>query len=256
MFGSLVTNPPAAPLIGAWINLAEPFIAEMAGRAGYDFVVLDAQHGLISDHVLFGMIQAIEASGAMTVVRAADADPGRLGRLLDFGVDAVIVPMIESLAHARAVAAAGQYPPHGVRSYGPTRVSLRRDNYFRTAGQHVRILTMVELASVVPDIEAIAALPGVAGLFVGPSDLSIGLGLQPARDQPDASFVHALDRVVRACTAHGKIAGIQGDLTVSGKRFQQGFNFVTVAMDSSDLKSSFRESLKLARSQAQSAPGR
>ena len=244
------------PLIGAWINLAEPFIAEMAGRAGYDFVVLDAQHGLISEHALLGMIQAIEASGAMTVVRAADADPGRLGRLLDFGVDAVIVPMIKSLAHAKAVARAGQYPPHGIRSYGPTRASLRRDNYFRTAQEHVRILTMIELSSVVPDIEAIAALPGVAGLFVGPSDLSIGLGLPPARDQADPVFIDALDRVVGACARHGKFAGIQGDLGVSAKRFQQGFNFVTVAMDSSDLKASFRESLRMARSQADSAHGR
>lgn len=246
-------NHDSPPLIGAWVNLAEPFIAEMAGRAGYDFVVLDAQHGLISEHDLLRMIQAIESSGALSVVRAADADPGRLGRLLDFGVDAVIVPMIESLAHAKAVAAAGQYPPHGVRSYGPTRVSLRRDDYFRKAGDHVRILPMIELASVVPDIEAIAALPGVAGLFVGPSDLSIGLGLQPARDQPNPEFVSALDRVLKACKAQGKLAGIQGDLSVSDKRFRQGFNFVTVAMDSSDLWASFRDTLKKGRGQAEAA---
>lgn len=241
------------PLIGAWINLAEPFIPEMAGRAGYDFAVLDAQHGLISKHALLGMIQVIEASGSMTVGRAADPDTGRLGRLLDFGVDSVIVPMIESLAHAKAVAAAGQYPPHGIRRYGPTRVSFRRDNCFHTAQEQVRIFTMIELASVVPEIEAIAALPGVAGLFVGPSDLSIGLGLQPARDQPDPAFTDALDRVVRACAQHGKFAGIQGDLGISAERFQRGFNFVTVAMDSSDLKASFRESLRMAWSQADSA---
>jgi 4-hydroxy-2-oxoheptanedioate aldolase len=237
-----------------WVNFAEPFVVEMAGRAGYDFVVLDAQHGLISEHDLLRMIQATEASGARCVVRAADADLGRIGRLLDFGVDAVIVPMIESLAHAKAVAEAGQYPPRGVRSYGPTRVSLRGDDYFRKAGDHVCILPMIELASALPDIEEIAALPDVAGLFVGPSDLSIGLGLYPQRDQADPRFVAAIDRVLKACRAHGKLAGIQGDLSVSEKRFRQGFNFVTVAMDSSDLKTSFRNTLARARQEAEAAP--
>jgi 4-hydroxy-2-oxoheptanedioate aldolase len=151
------------------------------------------------------------------------------------------------------VAAAGQYPPAGVRSYGPTRVSLRRDDYFRKAPEHVRILPMIELASAVPDVEAIAALPGVAGLFVGPADLSISLGLPPARDQSNREFVSALDRVVGACKSHGKLAGIQGDLTVAARRLGQGFNFVTVAMDSSDLNASFRETLRTARGHVSAA---
>ncbi len=233
--------------IGAWITLGDPHISELASRTGFDFVVVDAQHGLNSDDQCLAHLRAIGLGSAVAVVRCANADPAHIGRMLDYGAEGLIVPMIESAAEVRALVAAARYAPDGKRSYGPTRVSLQYQDYYKEGARAAELYPMIETRGALEAVEEIAAVEGVAGLFVGPADLSLSLGLAPGRDNPDAGFVAAINRILSACLAHGKIAGIQADRSVAEKRISQGFRFLTVCLDSSDLKSAFAESLRHAR---------
>jgi 4-hydroxy-2-oxoheptanedioate aldolase len=233
--------------LGAWLNIASPHVAEIASRAGYEFIVIDLQHGMIAEAESRAMLQAIDAGGAKPVFRTPWKDVARLGKLLDMGADGLIVPMIDSVADTRAVVDACRYPPAGRRSYGPTRASMRRPDYFKTANATVAVFPMIETLGALEDAEKIAALDGVDGLFIGPADLSLSLGLPAARDNPDKAFVEAIDRVLAACKAHGKIAGIQADVGLGKRRIAQGFSFLTVAMDSSDLSAAFKSALAATR---------
>lgn len=230
-------------LLGAWCNLPSPAVAEVAGRGGFDFVVVDFQHGLIGDGLAADMFRAIEATGAAPVARAGWKDPARLGRLLDQGAAAVIVPMIDSARDAAEVVRACLYPPAGMRSFGPIRAARGRNggDYLAAARDETCVLPMIETAGALEEAQEIASIPGIAGLFVGPADLSLAIGLPPARDHGDAVFRTALDSVVRACRRHGVAAGIQAQRDLAARRFEEGFSFVTAAMDSADLAASFDE---------------
>jgi 4-hydroxy-2-oxoheptanedioate aldolase len=230
-------------LLGAWCNLPSPAIAEIAGRSGFDFVVVDFQHGLIDEGLAADMFRAIEATGAAPVARAGWKDPARLGRLLDQGAAAVIVPMIDSARDAADVIRACMFPPAGARSFGPIRAARGRSGpeYLAAAGEETCVLPMIETVGALAEAREIASIPGVAGLFVGPADLSLGIGLPPARDHRDAIFRTALDSVVTACRQNGVAAGIQAQRDLAAHRFEEGFSFVTAAMDSADLAASFDE---------------
>jgi 4-hydroxy-2-oxoheptanedioate aldolase len=241
-------KPDVGPRIGAWLNLPSAAVAETASRIGFDFVVIDMQHGLIDEATALAMLRAIDIGGAQPVVRTAHADPAHLGRMLDFGAEILIVPMIEAAADVATVIEACRYAPAGRRSYGPTRASLRHDNYFDRNEKLSAIYPMIETTGALADVERICAMDGVGGVFVGPADLSLSMGLRPARDQDDAVFVSALDRIVKAARDAGKVAGIQGERKLTKKRLAQGFGFLTVAMDSQDLRTAFQQSLDEARS--------
>lgn len=242
--------PPLGPrlrsgrkLLGAWCNLPSPAIAEIAGRGGFDFVVVDFQHGLIGEDLAADMFRAIEATGAAPVARAGWKDPARLGRLLDQGAAAVIVPMIDGARDAAEVVRACLFPPAGTRSFGPIRAARGRSGvaYLAAASEETCVLPMIETAGALDEAQEIASIPGIAGLFVGPADLSLAIGLPPARDQCDAIFRTALDSIVKACRRNGVAAGIQAQPDLAARRFEEGFSLVTAAMDSADLAASFDE---------------
>lgn len=236
-------------LIGVWCNLPSPAVAEIAAGAGFDFVVIDFQHGLIDESLAADMFRAVEAAGAAPVARAGWKDPARLGKLLDYGAAAVIVPMIDSARDAAEVMRACLYPPQGRRSFGPIRAikGRSRDHYMAQANRETCILPMIETMDAFNEIEKIAEIPGIAGLFIGPADLSLALGLAPARDHPDTVFQDALKTVRAACRKAGIAAGIQADRALAPHRLNEGFSFVTAAMDSADLAESFHETLHTVR---------
>lgn len=233
--------------IGVWLNIASPHVAEIASRAGYDFACIDAQHGMIGEADAFAMIQAIEAGDARPVVRAPWRDPASLGKYLDMGADAVIIPMIDRLEQAQRAVEACRYPPLGRRSYGPSGAAMRRADYFVNANEMIGVHVMIETTGALEACDEIASLPGLSGLFVGPADLSISLGLAPAKDNADPAFENAISTILKACRKHGKIAGIQADQSLVSKRIAQGFTFVTAAMDNVDLEVTFKNTIKKAR---------
>lgn len=197
-------------LAGSFINLGSALTAEIAARAGFDWLMLDYEHGPGSEETLLHQLQAVSASGAATIVRIADNEAPRFKRALDLGSDGVMVPYISSEAEARAAVAAVRYPPHGIRGVSKFNRAAGFGQGFEDYYQHAheRLVTMaqIETPESLERLDAIAGVDGVDVLFVGPLDLTTNLGIQGQFDHP--LFVDARQKVVAAAKRAGKAAGI------------------------------------------------
>jgi 4-hydroxy-2-oxoheptanedioate aldolase len=236
---------------GGWLSTSDPLIAEYVAAAGFDEVCADQQHGSVDLHTLPAVFAAIEARGSLPTTRVASNDPAAIGKSLDMGALAVIVPMVNSADEAAAIVSACRYPPHGTRSIGPTRaiysIGLSIDDLARVA-----CLAMIETADGLARVEEIARTPGLDGLYVGPGDLAIALGLPvvPADRSAAERAAHeaAIERVRAAAAAAGIIAGMYvGTGAESRRRAAQGFQMVTVAWDAGLLEDGGRTELAVAR---------
>jgi 4-hydroxy-2-oxoheptanedioate aldolase len=227
------------PVIGYWIQLDSPSSTERVARLGYDYVGLDAQHGLFGYSGMLAALTAVDAAGrAVGLVRVAANDATMIGRALDAGAAGVIVPLINTAEDAAAAVAAAHYPPSGIRSYGPIRSMMRIGPAPADAESSVVVLAMIETAEGLANAEAIATTPGLDGIYIGPSDLHIAVGgAGPADPGVAAEFEAALTRIRRACAANGLAAGLHtrtGD--EAAKRLSEGFTFLTVASDVTHLE--------------------
>jgi 4-hydroxy-2-oxoheptanedioate aldolase len=194
------------------VRPASPIVAETIARAGFPAVALDAQHGLWDFAGLQSAIAAIRHGGAAPLVRTALGDFSGVSRVLDVAAEGVIAPLINTEADARALAAVAKYPPLGERSYGPMRAMALTGiadpkDYFFAANEETVAFAMIETRTGLDNAEAIAATPGIDGLFVGPVDLSIGISSGKSIDARSAEVERAIDRVIAAATKAGKIAG-------------------------------------------------
>ena len=237
-------------VVGYWVVLDSPASTERVARLGYDYVSLDAQHGLFGYAGMLAGLTAIDAAGrAVGIVRVAANDAATIGRALDAGAAGVIVPLINSAEEAAKAVAASRYPPAGIRSYGPTRSMLRIGPTPAEANDAVIVLAMIETSEGLADVEAIAATPGLDGLYIGPSDLTLGVGGASPNDPSVADrFEAALVRVRRACEDNGLAAGVH---TRSGeeaaRRISKGFTLVTVSGDITHLEAVAQAHLLAAR---------
>lgn len=220
--------------IGYWVLIDEPVATERLGRLGYDYVALDAQHGLFGYQGMRNGILAIDAGAtSAAVVRVEANDPTAIGRALDAGASAVIVPLIDTADDAAAAVAAVRYPPHGRRSYGPMRSMLRVGPDPAVANETNLVIAMIETPDGLRNVEQICATPGLDGVYVGPSDLRLAVGGRTPNDPDvDEEFERAVAAVVRAASDAGVAAGIH---TPSGekaaRRLAEGYTFATVASD-------------------------
>jgi 4-hydroxy-2-oxoheptanedioate aldolase len=239
--------------VGYWAVLDAPVATERIGRLGYDYVALDAQHGLLGYSGLLAGLTAIDASGgAVGLVRVEANDATAIGKALDAGAAGVIVPLVDTAADAAAAVVASRYPPLGRRSYGPMRSGLRIGPEPAVANESVVVLAMIETPEGLANVEEIAATPGLDGLYVGPSDLTLAVGgATPADPSVADVFAKALTRVRSACEAAGIAAGIHtASGTIAAERLAEGFTFVTVASDLTHLEQVARQHLAIARGQA------
>jgi 4-hydroxy-2-oxoheptanedioate aldolase len=238
----------SGPVLGAWMFLREPMTAEAAARAGYDYVVVDMQHGIASESEMLAMIQATEAAGAIPVVRVAHNDPTSIGRALDAGALAVIVPMVNDPESAAAAVAACRYAPEGSRSYGPVAaISRYSDDYARVANRTVACIIMIETKEAVERIDSILAVPGIDGVYVGPVDLSLTLGLPPGTDHEHEGFASAIRSIVEACERHGIVPGIHAEAALAAKWRAAGFRLITVGYDQFAVLAGLRSDLAQAQ---------
>jgi 4-hydroxy-2-oxoheptanedioate aldolase len=218
--------------LGGWCAVPSALCAEALARSGFGWVCVDMQHGVADYAAACEMIRAIEAGGALPVVRVPWNEPAMMGRVLDAGALAIIAPMIQTVDDARRAVEACLYPPLGRRSFGPLRVSMRDGpGYFAGANDRVAVLPMIETAEALEAVEEIMAVPGVAGAFVGPADLSLALSLAPKDNDGVAVFDQALARVVAACRQAGKFAAIYSNAKTAPLRISQGFQMVSVSND-------------------------
>lgn len=218
---------------GSWVTIASPVAVELMGKAGYDWVILDTQHGAITFDDLLGAIQALDLGGTRALVRVGWNDPMQIMRALDLGALGVIVPMVSTVEQAQAAAAATRYPPHGIRSFGPVRTYY---GPVSDGAPEPLCFVMIETAEALDNLDTIAATPGVDGLFVGPVDLALSLGMGPAIVMPDALLAQ-IDRVVAAAKENGIIPGCAALGAPNAKALmERGMQFLTLGNDAGLLR--------------------
>jgi 2-keto-3-deoxy-L-rhamnonate aldolase RhmA len=197
-------------LAGTFLNLGSSLTAEIAGNAGFDWVLVDLEHGAGDRSELLLQLQAIESTPAVPIVRIAWNDPVIFKRVLDLGASGIMVPYVQSAEEARKAVAAMRYPPAGIRgvavmnracSFGPG-----FDDYFKSAGSKLLTMLQIESPAAIEHVDEIAAVDGADVLFVGLMDLSVGLGIAQQWEHP--TLRGALDKVVNACQKSGKAAGM------------------------------------------------
>jgi len=187
------TLAAGSPALGAWISMGDSQSIDAMGRAGYDFLILDIQHGAITWDRLLPAIQIL-GKDTVPLIRVSWRDPAQIMRAVDLGAAGVIVPMVSKADDARQAVEAIRYPPQGIRSYGPVR------NYYASQSGAAEPLcfVMIETAEAMRNLDAIAAVPGIDGLFVGPIDLALSLGSGISMKMPQA-VLDAISQVVAAC---------------------------------------------------------
>jgi 4-hydroxy-2-oxoheptanedioate aldolase len=220
------------PVFGYSAKLGSPVVAEFLSRCGVDFVLIDGQHGSWGADSLIQGLQAVCAGPAMPFARVAYNSFTLIGQLLDAGVLGIIIPMVDTVEQAKAVAAACRYPPFGERSYGWGRALTYGDDYTDWINDQLFVAVQIESAQAVENAEAIMAVPGIDGCMVGPQDLALSLGFHPREIPKRDEHARALERIVRACYGTGKIPGIDtGAPDLAAKRVQQGFRFIPMGSD-------------------------
>lgn len=236
-------------ILGYWSVLDCPVAHEWVSHVGWDYLALDLQHGLIGYSGMVAGLTAIDAGrGPVGLVRVEANDPTPIGRALDAGAVGVIVPLINSAAEAATAVASATYPPNGIRSYGPMRAQLRIGPLPAEADRDTVVLAMIETPQGLANVAEICAVPGLDGVYVGPSDLRLAVGGAHSQDPAvDEEFESALLRVRSAAAKAGIAAGIHtSDGASAARRLSEGFTFASVASDLTHLRIASAAHLKAA----------
>ncbi len=237
-------------LFGLFLDLGSPLSAEICSRAGYDWLVVDLEHGAGTEADLVGLLQSVEVGGSTAVVRPQSGERLRIGRALDMGAAGIVIPRLESAAEVREAVSFLRYPPAGGRGVAlRTRgAGMGTIGHGEVARVDERIVGIVQIESVgaLREADAIAAIDGVDVLFVGPADLTHSLGVPGRFD--DETYRAALKTVVDACAAHGKAAGILVyDLAVVTGLLELGYRFVGIGADGALVAGGARAALAAVR---------
>jgi len=238
-------------LAGSWLNLGSPITAEMAGMCGFDWVVMDHEHGPGSEMTLMSQLQAVATTRTVGLVRIAANDPTRVKRVLDAGACGVMVPYVSTVAEAEAAVAAMRYPPRGIRGVAKltrsTGFGMTFDEYFAHSHEWLVTIPQIETAEAVANSAAIAAIDGVDVLFVGPMDLTTSLGIPGAYEDPRA--LDAFRHVAGSAKQAGKAAGIllQQPAHVTMCR-DLGYTFIALGSDGGAASAGLQLALKELRS--------
>lgn len=224
------------PALNGWLSIANSFSAEIVAAQGYDSVCIDLQHGIIDYQAAVGMLQAMRASGVVPLARVPWLDPAAIMKVLDAGAYGVVCPMINTAADAAALVSYVRYPPHGTRSFGPSRASLSTgDNYGAEADAMILAFAMIETAEAFANLRDIVRTPGLDGVYIGPADLTLGLTGKAHRigfDREEPEMIEAIQRIL----AEAKQAGIRaalhcGSPAYAARAIGWGFDLVTLPND-------------------------
>ncbi|MFH8250608.1 HpcH/HpaI aldolase/citrate lyase family protein [Microbacterium sp. B2969] len=222
------------PLAGIWVCSGSALVAEICAGAGLDWVLIDMEHAPNSLESVVAQLHAVSAYPVTPVVRVPIGDVVTIKQVLDLGAQNLLVPMVSSAADAEAAVAAVRYPPRGTRGVGSALARSARwnrvDGYLAGADEHVSLFVQIETTAGVDEAAAIAAVDGVDGVFVGPSDLAASMGVLGEQTHPDvvAAVKHTFDAVRKA----GKPVGVNAfDPAVADRYLEAGASFVLVGAD-------------------------
>jgi 2-dehydro-3-deoxyglucarate aldolase/4-hydroxy-2-oxoheptanedioate aldolase len=224
------------PTAGSWLSLCSGISAEIMSRAGFDWLLIDMEHGHGDYQTLLAQLQAIEGSPVIPIVRVQWNDPAIIKRVLDIGAYGVMIPWIAGRAEAEAAVRATKYPPAGMRgiagSHRAGGYGRHAAEYWKRANEEILVVIQVETATAVQDIESIARVPGVDVLFVGPADLSTALGHMG--DPGHAEVQAAIEKIETAAKAHGVALGnITRSWDQARELYKRGYQFLTLCSDTS-----------------------
>lgn len=216
---------------GAWLTIPSSVSAEALAHAGYDWICIDMQHGVIDYRDCVSMLTAISTTDTVPFVRPSWNDFSEINRVLDAGAMGVIVPMVNSAQEAEAAVSACRYAPRGARSWGPTRATFYAGaDYFRGADGEIACIVMIETKDAVDRLDEILSVPGVDAIYVGPADLSITLGLPPGPDNGGA-FEEARLHIAKTANARGIVAGMHANASLAAKHVDAGYRMITITQD-------------------------
>ena len=195
--GVKATWAQGEPAYGAWLSLPDAHAAETMAQAGFDYLCVDMQHGVIGYAEAVHMLRAIGTGDSTPFVRVPWNEPGIIGKMLDAGAYGIIIPMVNTPDEAADAVAACRYAPAGRRSYGPNRVAYYAGaDYYQHADREIACIPMIETAGAVECLDDILAVPGIDAVYVGPADLSITLGLPPRTDNQGIFYEHATNHIL------------------------------------------------------------
>lgn len=217
---------------GMWISMADPVAAEISAGAGFDWLMIDAEHSPNDLRTLLVQLQAVTGYDVSTVIRPPKGDSVIIKQYLDLGAQTVLIPMVETAEQAAEMVRATRYPPAGVRGVATGRAARwgRVDNYFREANDEMCVLVQVETLTGIENLTEIAQVDGVDGVFIGPSDLGAALG--HIGDPSHVEVRTAVTDAIRAVRAAGKPAGVLSVNPDLAREYRDaGANFVAVGVD-------------------------
>ena len=239
--------------IGLWLSLANTYSAEAMSKLGFDWVCVDMQHGLIDYTDLVNMLPAISNSDATPLVRVPWNEPYEIMKALDAGAYGVIVPMVNNPEEAEQAVMACRYPPLGNRSFGPIRGALYGGRgYALEANDQIACIAMIETAEGIANADEIMSTSGLNGIYIGPADLALSMGLPAMGDQPHDEHLVVVKELLEKCRAHKIAAGIHtSSLEYAQKYLALGFNFVTLGSESGHMAKNAARELAAARGTAE-----
>ena len=231
-FKQALTRPGAR--IGLWLGLADPYAAELCATTGFDWLLIDGEHGPNDLRSMLGALQAVAPHPSHPVLRIPHGDTVLIKQVLEIGATTLLVPMVESADQARELVRATRYPPQGLRGVGSGLARSSRwsawPGYLQEANDSVCLLVQVETAAALAQLDAIAAVDGVDGVFIGPADLSASMGHLGNPGHPEVQ--QAIDGAIARILAAGKAPGILAvDETLARRYIGLGVRFVAVGVD-------------------------
>jgi 4-hydroxy-2-oxoheptanedioate aldolase len=220
-------------VINGWCGIPSGFAAEIMAHMGWDSLVVDTQHGVVDYQTMVAMLQGISTTSVVPMVRVPWNDPAAVMKALDAGAYGIICPMVNSRSECESFVGACRYPPRGYRSSGPIRAALYGGaDYHEKANETILAMAMIETAEALDHLDEILSTPGLDGIYVGPSDLSLSFGLPPGLDKSDERMLAALTKIVEGCKRHKVVPGIHtGSTAYAKKAIAMGFRFVTLLGD-------------------------
>jgi 4-hydroxy-2-oxoheptanedioate aldolase len=244
--------------VGSFMGLGSPNVAELLSHAGLDWLVIETEHSALDTSQVEHMLMAISGTAVVPLVRLPSSDPVYIQRALDIGAMGIVVPLVRTPEEARAIVAATRYPPAGTRGFGPLRAAhymFDSVDYFYRANENLLVVLIVETREAAENLEAIAAVPGVDALFLGPFDLCLSLGLDPMK-QPHAEVEFVTDRMLAVGRKSNVAIGIHAMTPeLMQKRQAQGFRMISYSTDYMMLADAVRAGLSAFKRDVPAASG-
>jgi len=219
--------------VNGWLSIPSSVSAEIMAHQGWDSLTIDLQHGLVDYQAALTMLQAVSTKDTVPMARVPWLEAGIIMKLLDAGAYGIICPMINTPEDAARFVSYCRYAPVGQRSFGPTRAMFYAGaDYAKHANDTVLTLAMIETQQALDNVEGIVATPGLDGVYIGPSDLSLSMGYTPKLDQEEPAVVDAIETIRKAAKNAGISAGIHClEPAYAQRMINQGFDLVTIGSD-------------------------